>query len=180
MDKETATDTILRYRRIIVVGSSGSGKSYLSKRLARITELPLIHLDKEFWRPDWQKTPREEWIQKQRTWIASEEWILDGNYDSTMEMRFSAADLVIYLDVHRIICIVSALLRHGKKRSDLPAYLEEKIDGDFWDFCRWIWSFPQKGGRTILALHERYAQIPFLHIRGRREMKRLLAQWERA
>jgi adenylate kinase family enzyme len=56
---------IFGYNRIIIVGNNGSGKSFLSKELAVITGLPLIHLDLEFWRPNWEKPPKEEWIKKQ-------------------------------------------------------------------------------------------------------------------
>lgn len=56
---------ILGYSRIIIVGNNGSGKSFLAKELSVITGLPLIHLDVEFWRPNWEQPPKEEWIKKQ-------------------------------------------------------------------------------------------------------------------
>lgn len=83
-NKSIFCEGIMKYKRIIIIGSSGSGKSYLAKRVAEVTEYPLIHLDNEFWKPGWTKTPRDEWIEKQRKIIAAEKWILDGNYDSTL------------------------------------------------------------------------------------------------
>jgi len=53
---------IFGYNRIIIVGNNGSGKSFLSKELSFITGLPPVHLDVEFWRPNWEKPPKEEWI----------------------------------------------------------------------------------------------------------------------
>ncbi|MFI6132271.1 hypothetical protein [Micromonospora sp. NPDC051141] len=40
-------------RRILVVGSSGAGKSTVAGELARRLDLPLIHLDRHYWRPGW-------------------------------------------------------------------------------------------------------------------------------
>lgn len=49
-----------KYKRIILIGSGGSGKSWLAKWLADITGYKLIHLDCEYWQPNWTKTPKEE------------------------------------------------------------------------------------------------------------------------
>jgi adenylate kinase family enzyme len=153
---------ISSYKRIIIIGNSGSGKSFLSNKLATITGLPLIHLDVEFWRPNWEKTPKDEWIRKQTDFVSSEKWIIDGNYNSTLELRFKAADVVIFLDINRFVCLFSAIKRHGKKRSDLPQYLEEKFDSEFFQFCKWIWDFSKTGKKTIMDLHNKYPDIPFI------------------
>jgi len=163
--------------RLAVVGCSGSGKSWLSKRLSASTGIPLIHLDCEYWQPNWVKTPRDEWRKKQAKMISGEKWIIDGNYDSTLEIRFTAADMVIFLDLSRISCVISVLKRHGKKRSDLPEYLEEKFDSEFFDFFKWMWDFPRTGKKTILSLHEKYPNIPFVVIKSRRGVRKFLSSY---
>ena len=166
----------LSYSRIIVVGSAGSGKSWISKHISQETGYKLIHLDNEYWQPGWVKTPRPEWILKQEKLISGEKWIVDGNYESTMELRFKAADLIVFLDINRFTCIWSAVKRTGKKRSDLPDYLEEPcvFNKEFFDFCKWIWSYPKKGRNIVLDLHEKYAEKEFLHIKKRKDIKKLL------
>ncbi|MCL2545878.1 MAG: hypothetical protein FWE06_01620 [Oscillospiraceae bacterium] len=42
------------YKKIAIVGSPGSGKSWLSKKIAALTGYPLHHLDVEFWKPGWE------------------------------------------------------------------------------------------------------------------------------
>jgi len=165
-----------KYKRIMLVGSMGSGKSWLSKRIAEITGYPLVHLDVEYWLPDWQKPLKDKWIEKQQILIKGDEWIIDGNYESTMEVRFAAADLIIFLDVSRFISIWGAARRTGKKRSDLPEYLEEpKITSKvFLDICKYIWKFPKTGRKTVINLRGKYPDKAFLHIKSRREIKRLL------
>ena len=66
-------------QRVLVIGISGAGKSTFSRALAARTGLPLIHLDTEFWQPDWKITPREEWRAKVAELITREAWIMDGS-----------------------------------------------------------------------------------------------------
>lgn len=169
---------IKEYNRIIIIGNSGSGKSYLSKQLAVITGLPLIHLDNEYWHPNWEKPPREEWLKKQNDLIQKDNWIIDGNYNGTMKLRFRAAELIVFLDMNRLVCMLSALKRDGTKRSDLPDYLEERLDHEFFDFCKWIWTFSKTGRKTILALHNKYPHKQFFVIKNRRALKKLLQEWK--
>ena len=168
---------IFRYNRIIIVGNNGSGKSYLSKQLSIITGMPLVHLDIEFWRPNWEKPPKDEWIKRQMELISDEKWIIERNHTDTMELRFKAADVIIFLDINRFVCLGSVLLRNGKKRSDTPQYLEEKFDKGFIRFCRGLWRFPRTRKRTIMDLHKKYPDKPFSVIESRRKMKKLLSEW---
>ena len=166
-----------QYSRIVIVGNVGSGKSYMAKKIAALTGLPLIHLDKEYWQPQWGALPKEEWRQKQEALTAGARWIMDGQYGSTMELRFQAADLVVFLDIHWLVCLISAAKRAGQKRSDLPEYLEEQrwFSREFFDFCREsILPYAQRGRRTVLALHAKYPDTAFLHIKSRREANRLM------
>ena len=168
---------ITRYNRIIIIGNSGSGKSFLSKELSTITGLPLIHLDVEYWHPNWEKTPKDEWLKRQTDLISKEKWIIDGNYNSTIELRYKAADLIIFLDINRLTCLIGALKRHGTKRTDLPDYLEEKLDFEFAQFCRLIWGFSKTGRKTIIKMHKKYPDKPFLIIKNRRELHKILVRW---
>lgn len=164
----------MEYNRIIIIGSPGSGKSFLAKRIAEETKYPLIHLDNEFWKPGWTKTPRDEWIDKQRKIIAADKWIIDGNYDSTLDIRFEACDAIIFLDINRFVCILGAIRRQGKKRTDLPDYCIEKFDREFIDFIKFIWTFSKSVKPKILTLHKKYQEKPFIVLKSRREIKKLL------
>jgi len=161
-------------KRIAVVGSGGSGKSTLARQLAAITGLPLIHLDMEFWRPNWEQTPKDEWVAKMEMLTNCESWIIDGDFGSTMEMRFTTADLVIFLDVSRFVCLFRVLKRKNKDRPDFPNFLEDKLD---WIFLKWIWNFPKNNRKHILKLHEKYPSTPFVVIRNNYELKKTLEEF---
>jgi adenylate kinase family enzyme len=63
-------------KRVVIVGRGASGKSTLAKRLGEITGLPVVELDKIFWRPGLVATPRDEWVAAQELLVAKEEWII--------------------------------------------------------------------------------------------------------
>ena len=170
------------YKKIIIIGGSGSGKSRLAKHIAELTSYPLCHLDNVFWKPGWVKSSKEEFIKKQQEIMNTENWIIDGAYNSTLEMRFAAADLIILLDINRIVSIISAAKRHGNKRSDLPEYLDENtiFGKDFFELCNYIWSYRKTGRKVVMALRDKYSDKTFLHIKSRREAKRLVRDWRAA
>ena len=167
------------YNKIILVGSSGSGKSWLAKRIAELTGYPLTHLDNEFWKLEWVETPKPEWSARLQELISGEQWIIDGNYKSTMDVRYAAADLVIFLDISRFVCLWSFFKRAGKKRSDLPQYLDEPsgFSKEHFQSYKWIWEYPKTKRKTVIDLHEKYPDTPFLQIQSRRKVQRLLRSW---
>lgn len=170
------------YKRILVIGSSGSGKSWLSQKLAAMTGLPLIHLDMEYWHPGWVETGREEWDKKQIELTAGEAWLIDGNYNRTMELRFQKADMVVFLDINRLRCVFQAMRRMGKKRSDLPDFLEEPrpLSLEALEFYSLIWRFPKKDRLNILHLREKYPQVAFIQHKNHREIRQFLKDTEKA
>ena len=164
------------YDRIMVVGSGGSGKSWLASRIAAHTGHPVYHLDKEFWRPGWVMTPPEEIVTRTRQMIAAPRWIIEGNYAATMGLRFAAADLVIFLDINRVVCLASAVRRLGRPRPDLPPDVAEPPlwSRDFLEFAQWIWRYPATERPTVLRLHAADPATRFLRITSRRQMRDLL------
>lgn len=138
--------------RIMIIGCSGAGKSTLARQLGDILQLPVHHLDRLFWRPGWVETPRDEWINIQRQLFAAPQWIIDGNYGGTMDLRLTACDTVIFLDYARRVCLwraVKRLLIHRRRvRPDMTAGCPERITGQF---LRWIWRYRRDRRPGILA-----------------------------
>ncbi|MDG0808073.1 EutP/PduV family microcompartment system protein [Cohnella rhizosphaerae] len=83
-------------QRILVIGSAGSGKSTLSQRLSEQLQLPVIHLDKYYWKPNWVPTPNEDWDKFVLGTTNRDQWIMDGNYTRTLDLRLKRADTVIF------------------------------------------------------------------------------------
>src|SRR4051812_16812646 len=96
-------------RRVVVTGMAGAGKSTFSRALSAKTGLPVVHLDLHFWKPGGVPAPDDEWRETQRGLLAGEEWIVDGNYHSTLDLRLQRADTVVFLDTPWWICAKRAL-----------------------------------------------------------------------
>ena len=138
-------------KRVLVIGPGGAGKSTFARRLAERTGLPLIHLDRLYWRRGWQPTPEEEWRAKVQEIARGETWIMDGNYGGTLDLRLEACDTIVFLDVSRIVCLWRVLRRQlwhlGRVRPELAPGCPERIR---WEFLTWIWTYPSRRGGRIL------------------------------
>ena len=76
-------------QRIAVVGPGGAGKTTFARELGRRTGIPVVHLDRHYWRPGWTPTPADEWRAQQARLLAGERWIVDGNYGASFDVRFA-------------------------------------------------------------------------------------------
>src|SRR3954454_21907752 len=88
-------------QRILVMGSSGSGKSTFARRLSAITGIPTVSLDALFWKPGWMPSDAAEFQQRVSKAVAQRQWIIDGNYASSAagEVRRGLADTIIWFDL---------------------------------------------------------------------------------
>ena len=123
-------------KKIIVIGCPGSGKSTFSKALHSITNIPLCHLDMIFWNSDKTTVDRAVFLERLSKIIQNDEWIIDGNYESTMELRMQACDTVFFLDYPLDVCLRGIEERKGKARSDMPWIEPEEYDAEFIAFIK--------------------------------------------
>lgn len=122
------------YKRISVLGISGSGKSTFSRVLSEKTMLPAYHMDSLFWGPDWQERPESYWVKKEAEIYNKAEWILEGYIDANHCERLKHSDLVIYLDISGWACALNGLKRwwqyKGSSRPEIQG-CKEKLDPKF-------------------------------------------------
>lgn len=139
-------------KRAVVIGCSGSGKSVFSRKLRDVTGLTLYYLDMIWHKPDGTNILRDEFDEKLRSIISRDSWIIDGNYQRTLETRIKACDTVFLFDLPTETCIEGALSRIGKKREDMP-WFENELDPEF---RQWIESFCTNQLPEIYRLLEKY------------------------
>ncbi len=122
-------------KKIIVIGCPGSGKSTFSRALHQKTGIPLFHLDMLYWNADKTTVETCVFLKRLSGILKKDEWIIDGNYASTMEMRLSACDTVIFLDYPIDVCLHGIKERFGKPRDDMP-WIETEEDVEFIEFIK--------------------------------------------
>ena len=161
--------------RILIIGCGGAGKSTLARQLGEKLGLPVIHLDKRWWKPGWVESTPEEFDEKLAAELEKPRWIMDGNFNRTMPQRLSKCDTVIYLDFSRFACLMGVLKRvlttHGKVRPDMGEGCPERFDVDF---LKWIWYYNPNNREKNYRLLNEAEGIETIVLKNRRMVKRFL------
>ncbi len=159
-------------KKVLVIGCPGSGKSTFAKALHKITGIPLYHLDMMFWNPD--KTTVEKSLFRERLSevLHKDEWIIDGNYGSTMEMRMEACDTVAFLDYPTELCLDGVRQRRGTVRSDMP-WVETEEDAEFIEFIK---NYNAESRPKVMKLLDKYSNKDIFIFYNRDEADAFLNQ----
>ena len=136
----------------MIIGCPGSGKTTFAEKLNKITGLPLYHLDAIWHKPDKTHIAREDFDKRIVEIFATPQWIIDGNYQRTMEMRLQQCYTVFLFDLPTEVCLQGATERLGKDRYDLP-WMETALSADF---KKSIEEFSLANLPKIYALLEQY------------------------
>jgi adenylate kinase family enzyme len=154
-------------KKIIVIGCTGSGKSTFSKTLHTKTNIPLYHLDMLYWNADRTIVDKTIFYEKQFSIIQTDEWIIDGNYGSTMELRIQSCDTIFFLDYPLEICLDGIKTRRGKPRSDMP--WSEKSDEEDFEFLDFVKNYHLKNRPQVIELLDRYSDKKIYVFKNRSE-----------
>ena len=157
----------------MVIGCPGSGKSTFSRALHKITNIPLFHLDMMYWNSDRTTVEKAVFRKRLSDAIQQNEWIIDGNYGSTIELRLQACDTVIFLDYPLEICIDGIRERRGKARSDMP-WIENEDEEDA-EFIEFIKSYNSQSRPQIMELLKLYSDKNIFIFNNRKEADEFLA-----
>lgn len=153
--------------RAIVIGSPGAGKSTFARKLRDKTGLPLYHLDLLWHKPDRTTVTKKEFDARLKELLQQDRWILDGNFQRTLDLRLDACDTVFLLDLPLEVCLSSVEGRVGHRREDMP-WIEEEFDPEF---KQWIVDFPRNKLPKIYELLKQYQETRHIVVfRTRKEV----------
>jgi adenylate kinase family enzyme len=171
--------------RIVVVGTSGAGKTTLARRIAARLQLPHIELDAIKWQSEWRDLTRhdpEEFVRRVTEAIQAEAWVVDGDG----ERVWARATHLVWLDYERSVIMAQVISRsffRALLRTELWAGNRERWRDMLRPShpIRWAWStWERRRCETAERLLQTdYAHLVVLRLRSPREVRRvvdLLAQ----
>lgn len=130
---------------------------------------------------NWEPTPNEEWDKRVEYFTMQEHWIIDGNYSRTLDKRLERADLIIFLDMSKWLCLYRILKRrmmyHKKTRPDMNEECPEKID---FEFIKWVWNYKKRSRmKTLNKLEKVKNQKEVIIVKNRKQAAELIVKLER-
>ena len=161
--------------RIIIIGCGGAGKSTLARELGEKLDLPVVHLDKLFWKPGWVEMEKDAFDALLRIEVAKERWIMDGNFNRTISERVARCDTIIYLDFSRFACLMGVLKRvittYGTVRPDMGEGCPERFD---LDFLKWVWNFNKNKRESYYKMLNEVENVETIVLKNRRAVRLFL------
>jgi adenylate kinase family enzyme len=169
-------------QRIVVIGTTGSGKTTLARRLAQRFECPHVELDALHWEPGWQEAPLDVFRARVSQALTGDRWVVDGNYSKVRDLVWSRANTLVWLD-YPLRVIMSRLLW----RTLCRVVTQEKLWNDNHEeattlFSRdsivlWALKTYRRHRRVYPPLFQRpeYAHLQVVRLRSVRTTRRWLA-----
>lgn len=158
-------------QRVMVVGTSGVGKTTLSRAIGAALGLPVVHLDTMAWQEGWVRRPVADFEAELDAAMAADAWVVDGNYIKSLPQRAAAADTLVLIDLPLSHCLVRVFGRwwrnRGKQRPDLPEGCLEPMP---WTFLKWVLSAPPRHQQLWHAVAAEHPQITFFHFTSARQV----------
>jgi adenylate kinase family enzyme len=174
----------LNYRRIVVVGTTGSGKTTLAGNLAQRLGYPHIEMDALHWEPNWTEAPLDRFRTRVSEALAGEVWITDGNYSKVRDIVWGRAEMLVWLD-YPLRVNMWRLFRRAIRRSVTQ---EELWSGNRETFRKqflsrdslFIWALKtyrrRKRDYTTLPARPEYSHLEVVRLRAPRETRMWLSE----
>lgn len=116
------------YKKIIIIGNSGSGKTFLAKEISSALSIPVIHLDDLFWTDKTcsQKRSKDQVLNKLAEYSQKDQWIIEGIFGDLIKIPLHKADCLIFLDMDWTTCSEGLTQRgaQSSSASDFKALLD--------------------------------------------------------
>ena len=168
--------------RVIVVGTSGSGKTSFAAELSSLTGIPHTQIDALYHQPNWVSTPADQMLRQLRDIASGDRWIVDGNYTMfTREAVWPRAQIVVWLDyslltvMRRVISrtfrrlITRQELWNGNRESFAFLLSKENI-------ILWALTTHSANRRKYPRMVEAFPNVAMIRFRNPREAERWLAE----
>lgn len=168
-----------RPHRVLVVGTSGAGKSTVARRISQLLQVPYVELDSLFHGPCW--TPRPSFVADVERFAARPDWITEWQYQPVRTLLADRADLAVWLDLRRATVMRQVILRTARRRARREVLWNGNVEPPLWrSLCdpdhivRWAWRTHPTTAARVAELTARRPELPVVRLRHRRDVRRWL------
>ena len=176
------TQSIASLKRVVVVGTSGAGKTTFARNLAQLMDAPHVELDAYRHGPNWTETPNDIFRQNISNALTTQNWVVDGNYSIARDIVWTRATAIVWLDYPFNVTFWRLFRRTiGRyvKRTELWNGNREDLKGVL--FARdslFVWAFRRHWSRRksypLAFAQPEYAHLKVLRFRSPRAADRWL------
>ena len=166
-------------RRILVAGTSASGKTTLARAIGHRLDLPHIEIDALFHGPDW--TPRDTFVADVDEFSSRPGWVTEWQYDSVRPLLAERADLLVWLDLSRPTVmrqVVRRTIRRSLRKEQLwNGNYEPPLRTVFTNpdhIIRWAWKTHHENADRVAALNDQRPELPIVHLPSHTAARRWL------
>ena len=164
-----------RPRRVLVAGTSGSGKTTVAARIGAELQLPHVEIDALFHGADW--TPRPSFIDDVHRFSAEPTWITEWQYTTVRAHLAERADLLVWLDLPRTVVMWQVVRRTVLRRLRREHLWNGNVEPALWTvftdrehIVRWAWNTHHKTALRVRELLGRRPELPVVRLRSRAEV----------
>ena len=169
--------------RVIVIGTSCSGKTTIARQLSQTWGVPHIELDAIHWKPDWEPRPSEEFRQMVSEAVAGENWVIDGNYSRVRDIVWARGTTIVWLNYPFHVVLWHALRRTVKRaatREELFSGNRETFRKSFFSresIILWVISSYRRLRRSYRRIFDNgdYPHLRVIELRNPAQAKALMA-----
>lgn len=144
-----------RPRRVLVAGTSGSGKTTMARSISTVLGMPHVEIDVFFHGPGW--TPRSDFQSDVQRFSAGPAWVTEWQYGSVRAHLAERADLLVWLDLPKRVVMRQVVVRTITRRVRHPRLWNGNVELTLWTILtdcehivRWAWTTDAK---TAVRLH---------------------------
>jgi adenylate kinase family enzyme len=102
-------------QRIVIIGTSCSGKTTLAKSISLKLNIKHIELDELYWKANWVERETDDFKKIVVEEIKAENWVVDGNYSVIREVLWSRSTTIIWLSYPFVTVFYRAISRSIKR-----------------------------------------------------------------
>jgi adenylate kinase family enzyme len=166
-----------RPRRVLVAGTSGSGKTRLAADLAEILGVPHVEIDSLFHGPGW--VPRPDFEAAVARFSGRERWVTEWQYRQVRPLLLARADLLVWLDLPRPLVMWQVVRRTASRRLRRERLWGVNVEPPLWTFLvdrghivRWAWRTHAAGAPRVAAAAASRPDLPVVRLRSRADVAR--------